>query len=82
MRESAVFSGIPLVECVRERTCGVWVVHIDTGRTVGFLRFEAGVQEIFAVQALPGLRFPEILEWNDERVAPIPTTPKPTSTSA
>ena len=65
VRESAVFSGIPLVERVRERTCGVWVVNIETGQTVGFLRFEAGVQEIFAVQVLRGMRFPELLEWND-----------------
>ncbi|MCI0356178.1 MAG: TIGR03032 family protein, partial [Acidobacteria bacterium] len=69
VRESATFSGIPLVERLRERTCGVWVVHIESGETLGFLRFEAGVQEIFAVQVLPGLRFPEILEWDDERLA-------------
>jgi Flp pilus assembly protein TadD len=69
VRESAVFSGIPLVERGQERTCGVWVVHLETGQTIGFLRFEAGVQEIFAVQVLPALRFPEVLEWHDERLA-------------
>jgi uncharacterized protein (TIGR03032 family) len=69
VRESAVFSGIPLVQRLKERTCGVWVVHIETGQIVGFLRFEAGVQEIFAVQALPGIRFPEVLEWGDERLS-------------
>jgi hypothetical protein len=68
VRESAVFSGIPLVQRLRERTCGVWVVNIETGKTVGFLRFEAGVQEIFAVQVLRGMRFPELLEWNDQRL--------------
>jgi hypothetical protein len=68
VRESAVFSGIPLVERVKERTCGVWVVNIETGQTVGFLRFEAGVQEIFAVQVLRGMRFPELLEWSDKRL--------------
>ncbi|MGH9649485.1 MAG: TIGR03032 family protein, partial [Terriglobales bacterium] len=68
VRESATFSGIPLVERLRERTCGVWVVHLETGETLGFLRFEAGVQEIFAVQVLPGMRFPEILEWDDARL--------------
>ncbi|MGH3657370.1 MAG: PASTA domain-containing protein [Micromonosporaceae bacterium] len=31
VRESAVFSGIPLVQRLRERTCGVWVVNIETG---------------------------------------------------
>jgi len=69
VRESAVFSGIPLVQRLRERTCGVWVVNIETGETVGFLRFAAGVQEIFAVQVLRGMRFPELLEWNDQRLA-------------
>ncbi|MBI3248889.1 MAG: TIGR03032 family protein [Deltaproteobacteria bacterium] len=69
VRESATFSGIPLVERLTERTCGVWVVHIETGQTIGFLRFEAGVQEIFAVKVLTNARFPELLEWNDERLA-------------
>jgi uncharacterized protein (TIGR03032 family) len=67
VRESAVFSGIPLVERVQERMCGVWVVNIETGETLGFLRFEEGVQEIFAVQILPA-RFPELLEWADQRL--------------
>jgi hypothetical protein len=44
------------------------VVNIENGETVGFLRFEAGVQEIFAVQVLRGMRFPELLEWNDEHL--------------
>ncbi|HEX9844451.1 MAG TPA: TIGR03032 family protein [bacterium] len=69
VRESAVFSGIPLVARCPERTCGVWVVHLETGQTVGFLRFEAGVQEIFAVQVLQGVRFPDLLEWGDERLS-------------
>ena len=69
VRESAVFSGIPLVQRLKERTCGVWVVNIENGQTIGFLRFEAGVQEIFAVQALQGIRFPEMLEWTDPRLA-------------
>ena len=67
VRESATFSGIPLVERLTERTCGVWVVDIRDGRTLAFLRFEEGVQEIFAVQVLPA-RFPEMLDWGDERL--------------
>ena len=69
VRETAVFSGIPLVERCQERVCGVWVVHLETGQTAGFLRFEVGVQEIFAVQVLHGVRFPEVLEWGDERLS-------------
>src|SRR5215813_1814116 len=40
VRESAVFSGIPLMERLTERTCGVWVVDLTTGRTVALLKFE------------------------------------------
>jgi uncharacterized protein (TIGR03032 family) len=70
VRESATFSGLPLLERLgEERTCGVWVVHMETGQTLGFLRFESGVQEIFAVQVLPNTRFPELLEWDDERLS-------------
>ena len=67
VRESAVFSGIPLVDRLEERTCGVWVVNIQTGETVAFLRFEEGLQEIFAVQILPA-RFPEMLDWGEQRL--------------
>jgi len=61
VRESAVFSGIPIAErALAERNCGVWVVDLRSGQTVAFLRFEDAVQEVFAVQVLPGLRFPEL----------------------
>ncbi len=70
VRETATFSGLPLMERLgEERTCGVWVVHIESGQTLGFLRFESGVQEIFAVQVLPNTGFPEMLEWEDEHLA-------------
>jgi uncharacterized protein (TIGR03032 family) len=64
VRETAVFSGIPLTERLTERTCGVWVVDLGTGRTVAFLKFEAAVQEIFAVQVVPQARFPDLI--NDD----------------
>jgi uncharacterized protein (TIGR03032 family) len=64
VRESAVFSGIPLTERLTERTCGVWVVDLGTGQTVAFLKFEDAVQEIFAVQVVPQVRFPDLI--NDD----------------
>ena len=68
VRESAVFSGIPLVEKLEERTCGVWVVNIETGETVAFCRFEEGVQEIFAVELLAGTRFPDLVNHDPDLV--------------
>ncbi|WP_425398422.1 TIGR03032 family protein [Aeoliella sp.] len=71
VRESAVFSGIPLVERLKqaeERTCGMWVVNIETGQTIAFCKFEAGVQEIFAVEVLPGIRFPDLVNHDAELI--------------
>jgi uncharacterized protein (TIGR03032 family) len=71
VRESALFSGIPITDRlkVEERSCGVWVVDVRTGQTVAFLRFEAGVQEVFAVQVLPGKRYPDVLTDDHPAVA-------------
>jgi uncharacterized protein (TIGR03032 family) len=68
VRESAVFSGIPLVERVKERICGVWVVNIETAQVVAFCRFEDAVQEIFAVEVLPGMRFPDLINHDAELI--------------
>ena len=64
VRETAIFSGIPITERLQERTCGVWVVDIRTSQTVAFLKFEEAVQEIFAVAVLPNMRFPDLI--NDD----------------
>jgi uncharacterized protein (TIGR03032 family) len=66
VRESAVFSGIPITERLRdeERTCGVCVVDLASGEMVALLRFDTTLQEIFAVTVLPGRRWPELI--NDD----------------
>ncbi|NOZ40183.1 MAG: TIGR03032 family protein [Planctomycetes bacterium] len=68
VRESAVFSDIPLVERLEERTCGVWVVNIETGETVAFCKFEEGVQEIFAVELLLNTQFPDLVNHDAELI--------------
>jgi uncharacterized protein (TIGR03032 family) len=57
VRESAVFGGVPIAEkALEERICGVWVVNIESGDTVGYVQFEEAVQEIFAVDVVVGTR--------------------------
>jgi uncharacterized protein (TIGR03032 family) len=70
VRESAVFSGIQITERLKEteRTCGVWVVDIQRGQVVAFLKFEDAVQEIFAVALLSGMRFPDLINDDAELV--------------
>jgi uncharacterized protein (TIGR03032 family) len=70
VRESAVFSGIAIAEMKQEdRCCGVWIVDTRSGQIVGFVKFVEGVQEIFAVQVLRGLRWPEVLNEDPKRIA-------------
>jgi uncharacterized protein (TIGR03032 family) len=66
VRESAVFSGIPITERLSEseRTCGVCAMDLTSGNVVALLRFESAVQEVFAVQVLPGKRYPDLV--NDD----------------
>jgi hypothetical protein len=79
VRESAVFSGIPLTERLAEdeRTCGVCVVDMATGRVVALFRFETAVQEVFAVAVLPGRRYPELINDDDTRLRSSMTTLAP-----
>ncbi|MDG3008411.1 TIGR03032 family protein [Paludisphaera mucosa] len=66
VRESAVFSGLPITErlAAEERTCGVCVIDVATGQAVALLRFDTGVHEVFAVAVLPGQRYPDLI--NDD----------------
>lgn len=65
LRESNAFTDIEITDDNADRQSGVWAVHIDTGNTVGLLKFTGGVQEIFAVQAMRGILFPDILHDGD-----------------
>jgi uncharacterized protein (TIGR03032 family) len=69
VRESNIFGGIPLVDRLKERLCGVWVLDLRSGQVVAFLHFQGAVQEIFDVQVLHGLRYPELLEPSSELLA-------------
>lgn len=70
VRETAVFSGIQITERLQEsqRTCGVWVIDIQRGQVVAFLKFEEAVQEVFAVVLLAGSRFPDLINDNAELI--------------
>ena len=61
LRGTTPFTDIPITDDNTERLSGVWAVHIHTGKTVAFLKFTGGVQEIFAVQSVRGVLFPEIV---------------------
>jgi uncharacterized protein (TIGR03032 family) len=65
LRETNAFTDIPITDDNSERLSGVWVVNVETCRTVAFLKFSRAVQEIFAVQALRGALFPALVDEDD-----------------
>lgn len=68
VRETSTFGGLPIAERLSELTCGVAVVDLRRGQTVGILEYQTAVEEIFDVQLLPGLRFPEVLGFQQQTI--------------
>jgi uncharacterized protein (TIGR03032 family) len=68
IRPSSAMDGVPLAERRDQLKCGVSVVDLRTGQAVALLEFQTAVEEIFDVQVLPGLRFPEVLGFQKEAI--------------
>jgi len=68
IRESNTFGGLPIAERLGQLKCGVAVVDLRGGQVVALLEFQTAVEEIFDVQLLPGLRFPEVLGFQQETI--------------
>lgn len=62
VRDTNTFVDIPIVDENPERQSGVWAIDWRTGETLGFVRFEDQVQEIFSVSVIPNARWPELLD--------------------
>jgi len=60
IRETSTFGGLPISQRRESLRCGVGVVELTTGRPFAHLEFKAGVDEIFDVQVLPGVRLPAV----------------------
>jgi uncharacterized protein (TIGR03032 family) len=68
IRASSAMDGVPLAGRRDELKCGVAVVDMRSGMTVALLEFQTAVEEIFDVQLLPGLRFPEVIGFQKEAI--------------
>jgi uncharacterized protein (TIGR03032 family) len=68
IRESALFAGLPVSARHQQLSCGIWVIDLRSGQTAEFMQFEAGVEEIFAVEVLSGIHYPEILGFKEETI--------------
>ena len=68
IRPTSAMDGVPMAERRDELKCGIAVVDLRSGQIVAFLEFQTAVEEIFDVQLLPGLRFPEVIGFQHETI--------------
>lgn len=61
IRETNIFGGLPIGEYADKLECGVSVVDLRSGQRIAHLTFDSGVDEIYDVQVLPGVRLPAIV---------------------
>jgi len=68
IRATSAMDGVPLAERREQLKCGVAVVDLRSGQVIALLEFQTAVEEIFDVQLLPGLRFPEVIGFQQETI--------------
>jgi hypothetical protein len=59
---------VPLAQRRDQLNCGVAVVDLHSGQVMALLEFQTAVEEIFDVHLLPGLRFPEVIGFQQETI--------------
>jgi uncharacterized protein (TIGR03032 family) len=68
IRATSAMDGVPIAERRDELKCGIVAVDLRSGRVLGQVEFQSAVEEIFDVQLLPGLRFPEVVGFQNETI--------------
>jgi len=68
IRQTSAMDGVPLADRREQLKCGVAAVDLRSGRVIALLEFQTAVEEIFDVQLLPGLRFPEVIGFQQETI--------------
>src|SRR5436190_501475 len=68
IRATSAMDGVPLAERRNELKCGVAAIDLRTGRVAGLLEFQTAVEEIFDVQLLPDVRFPEVVGFQKDDI--------------
>ena len=77
IRPTSAMDGVPLAERREQLKCGVAVVDLRSGQCIALLEFQTAVEEIFDVQLLPALRFPEVVGFQKETVHHTFVVPSP-----
>lgn len=73
--------GVPIVADREKLRCGLWVVDLRTGTIAAHLEFHTGIEEIFDIQALPGIVSPHVSGPAAEKDAGSPLWTVPPATA-
>jgi uncharacterized protein (TIGR03032 family) len=68
IREKSAMNGVPLARRRNQLKCGLAVIDLRTARVIATVDFQSAVEEVFDVQILPALRFPEMLGFHKDAV--------------
>jgi uncharacterized protein (TIGR03032 family) len=78
-RRERTFSGLKLDENLKAKDadprCSIYVIDLNTGSIVHWLRLEGYVQELYDVAALPGFRRPMAIGLKTDEIQRIITLP-------
>jgi uncharacterized protein (TIGR03032 family) len=66
IREQHLFGGLAVQQRFSQLLCGVVLLDLQDGRTLGMLEFTGGCQELFDVHFLPGCKRPMIVAPSQE----------------
>ena len=61
--------GVPIAERRDEIMCGIAAIDLACGRVIGCVEFQSAVEEIFDVQMLSELRFPEVIGFQNDSIS-------------
>ena len=68
IRATSAMDGVAIAARRDQLKCGVAAVDLRSGQLAGMLEFQTAVEESFDVQLLSGIRFPEVIGFQQETI--------------
>jgi len=75
-REKRTFGDLPLENKVNELECAIYMIDLNSGKQVGFVRFEKTCDELFDVQVVPKTRNLNVIGFSKDTVNGIFVLPR------
>jgi len=76
IREKKTFGGMPVEERVGQLVCGIAIVDLVRRECVGIFEFTDGVDEIYDIRVLDGIRQPNLFLWDEDPAEEAITAPE------